>query len=96
MAGHIVELSAEFIGRWTQGDLGTLDGFEDRFPGVPRLDCAARLLADDSIDLVLTATIPADRATLAIAAIEVDKPGCNLLDQLNEIKTCVARTGRIG
>ena len=101
MAGRMVEVGAEFAGYWTNGDPGTLDGFNKRFPGVPRVTERATLMEDDSIDLVLIATIPSDRAALAIEAMEhgkdvmTDKPGCTTLAQLDAIKTCVAQTGRI-
>ena len=101
MAGRMMEVGAEFAGYWTNGDPGTLDGFDKRFPGVPRVAGRATLIEDDSVDLVLIAAIPSDRAALAIEAMEhgkdvmVDKPGCTTLAQLNAIKTCVAQTGRI-
>jgi len=51
--------------------------------------------------MILVSAIPADRAALAIAAMEagkdvmVDKPGCTSLEQLQAIRECVQRTGRI-
>lgn len=100
-AAHMQSIGAEFVGWWTQGDPGTLDGFEKRFPGAPRVQTRAELLNNPDIDLVLIAAIPSDRAALAIEAMEagkdvmVDKPGCTTLEQLEAIKACVARTGRI-
>ena len=59
------------------------------------------ILADDSIDLVVTAAIPNRRASIALAAIEAgkhvisDKPGLTTMDQLDEIRAAVAgRPGR--
>ncbi len=101
MAGNMIDVGAAFAGWWTEGNPNTLDGFDKRFPGVPRADDYRRFLDDASIDLILISAIPRDRARLAIEAMEagkdvmVDKPGCTTLAQLDEIKACQARTGRI-
>ncbi len=59
------------------------------------------ILADDSIDLVVTAAIPNRRASIAIAAIAAgkhvisDKPGLTTMEQLDAIRAAVAdRPGR--
>jgi predicted dehydrogenase len=59
------------------------------------------ILADDSIDLVITAAIPNRRAAIALAAIEAgqhvitDKPGLTTMEQLDAIRAAVAdRPGR--
>ncbi|PUB18507.1 putative dehydrogenase [Yoonia sediminilitoris] len=97
----MMEVGAEFAGYWTEGDPGKLDGFDKRFPGVPRVADHAALLEDESIDLILIAAVPSARADLAIAAmthgkdVMTDKPGCTTLAQLDAIKACVAETGRI-
>ena len=52
-------------------------------------------------DLALISAIPSDRAQLTIHAMQQgmdvmsDKPGCTTLAQLEQIKACVAQTGRI-
>ncbi len=98
---NMLKSGAEFVGWWTEGEPDTLAGFEKRFPDVPRISDRQKLLDDPSIDLILIAAIPADRAGLAIQAMRhgkdvmVDKPGCTDLDQLAEIKQAVAETGRI-
>ncbi|MEM8749069.1 MAG: Gfo/Idh/MocA family oxidoreductase [Pseudomonadota bacterium] len=100
-AGHMEAVGGEFVGWWTQGEPNTLEGFEKRFPNAPRVNDRQRLLDDPDIDLILIAAVPADRAALAIEAMEhgkdvmVDKPGCTTLEQLDAIKETVARTGRI-
>ncbi len=100
-AAHMQAVGGKFAGWWTEGNPNTLAGFDKRFPGVPRVEDKSRLLADPDIDLVLIAAVPADRAALAIEAMEhgkdvmVDKPGCTTMEQLNSIKEAVARTGRI-
>ena len=51
--------------------------------------------------MILISAVPADRAALAIEAMEagkdvmVDKPGCTTLEQLEAIRACQKRTGRI-
>ncbi|MEP1207725.1 MAG: Gfo/Idh/MocA family oxidoreductase [Rhizobiaceae bacterium] len=101
MSEQMLETGAEFAGWWTQGTPETLEGFAKRFPDVPRSDDRQALLDDNTIDLVLIAAIPADRAVLAIEAMRhgkdvmVDKPGCTTHEQLADIKEVVAATGRI-
>ena len=100
-AENMLAVGGEFVGWWTEGNPGTLDGFAKRFPDAQRVDDRKILLEDESIDLILIAAIPANRAALAIEAMEhgkdvmVDKPGCTTLDQLEAIKECVSNTGRI-
>lgn len=107
MAGNMQDAGAKFAGWWTGISPGTADGvpdtqegFRKRFPHVTKTHKEV-LLADPSIDLVLISAIPSDRAALAIEAMEagkdvmVDKPGCTTLEQLEAIKACVERTGRI-
>ena len=100
-AASMMAVGARFVGYWTEGTPGTLAGFEKRFPDVPRVADRKQLLEDDSIDLILIAAVPADRAALAIEAMEhgkdvmTDKPGCTTAAQLAQIKACVAKTGRI-
>ena len=100
-AGHMQEVGAQFVGWWTEGDPGTLSGFDKRFPGVPRHQSRDTLLKDPDIDLILIASIPSQRADLAIEAMRhgkdvmVDKPGCTTLEQLEAVKACVQETGRI-
>src|SRR5690606_3085671 len=59
------------------------------------------MLVDPEIDLILLANVPAERAALAIRAMEcgkdvmVDKPGCTTAADLAAIRETVARTGRI-
>lgn len=88
-------------GWWTEGETTLVDGFIERFPNVPRVTDRRVLLQDPEIDMILIADIPIRRSALAIEAMQAgkdimtDKPGCTTLQQLNEIKACVAATGRI-
>lgn len=71
------------------------------YPGVPRIDSAARILDDPAIALVVSAGINADRAPLGIAAMRAgkdymcDKPGITSLEQLADVRRVQAETGRI-
>lgn len=101
MAENMVATGAVFKSWWTEGSPGTEVGFVKRFPSIPKVNEAQAILDDPQIDLILISAIPRDRADLAIAAMEagkdvmVDKPGCTTLAQLEAIKACVERTGRI-
>lgn len=101
MAQRMIDAGAEFVSWFTEGEPETLDGFTQRFPGVPRVHSADQLLNDPDIDLILLSCIPRDRADWAVQAMNAgkdvmsDKPGCTTLDQLQAIKNCVSQTGRI-
>lgn len=101
MAANMIDAGANFIGWSTEGNPETLEGFEKRFPDVPRAANAQQLLDDPEVDLILISCIPRDRADWAIRAMQAgkdvmtDKPGCTSLDQLAKIRSTVAQTGRI-
>ncbi len=81
-------------------DPRVLAGFRKRFPQVPAAE-TARLLDDPTIDFVVIAAVPRDRAELAVAAMRhgkdvmTDKPGVTTFEQLAEVERAVAETGRI-
>lgn len=101
MSQNMIDAGAEFAGWWTEGTPEPLDGFRKRFPDVPRIASKEDILADDTLDLILIAAIPCDRAALCVAAMQagkdvlVDKPGCTTLEDLAAIKAAQAATGRI-
>lgn len=101
MAAGMIEAGCEFAGWWTEGAPQPLEGFQKRFPDIPRAEDRRRLLEDESISLVLIASPPDQRAALAIEAMRhgkdvmLDKPGCITQAELAEIKKTVAATGRI-
>lgn len=101
MAQNMIDVGCSFTGWATEGDPLTLEGFQKRFPDVPRKKSADELLDDTDVDLVLISCIPRDRAKWAVRAMHAgkdvmtDKPGCTTLAQLEEIRDCVGRTGRI-
>lgn len=81
-------------------DPRVLAGFRKRFPEVPAIE-RARLLADPSIDFVVIAAVPRDRAALAVEAMRggkhvmTDKPGVTTPAQLEAVRAAVAETGRV-
>jgi len=81
-------------------DPRVLAGFRKRFPHVPAQP-RARLLDDPSVDFIVLAAVPRDRAAVAIEAMRrgkdvmVDKPGVTTPDQLAAVEAAVRETGRI-
>ncbi len=98
---NMLRIGCEFVAWWTQGSPETLAGFAKRFPDAKRVKDRSELLDDETIDLILIAAVPSERAALAIEAMQhgkdvmVDKPGCTSLDQLDAIKAAVKTTGKI-
>ena len=76
------------------------DAVARRWPDTPVVADPQQLLDDPSIDLVVTAAVPSERAGIAVAALRAgkdvmtDKPGCTTADQLAEIEEAVAASGR--
>jgi predicted dehydrogenase len=101
MTGRLLELGGECVGYWTEGEPQPLAGFVKRYPHVPRIADKRRLLEDSSVQLILTAAVPCDRAAVAIEAMRAgkdvmtDKPGCTTIEQLGALRRVVAETGRI-
>lgn len=101
MSQGMLNVGCEFASFWTQGEPVPMAGFKKRFPSVPRADNLQDILNDDSIDLVLIAAAPADRADLSIQAMQhgkdvmLDKPGCLTADELAKIKLTITQTKRI-
>ena len=77
-----------------------MQGFCERFPGVQPVDSFEALLADDSLHLIAAAAVPNVRAAVGARVIEAgkdyftDKTPFTSLDQLEQIRDLVARTGR--
>jgi predicted dehydrogenase len=72
-----------------------------RYPQARRVSDQQEILDDKTIDLVVSAAIPDERAPLGIAAMRAgkdymcDKPGMVSLAQLQEVRRVQAETGRI-
>ena len=75
--------------------------FAQAFPQAQRLGDEAAILEAAGIHLVVTSTIPADRAPLGLRVMQhgkdfmTDKPGFTTLEQLTEVRRVQASTGRI-
>jgi predicted dehydrogenase len=75
--------------------------FGSRYPGVPRARSEREILEDPRIQLVVSASIPDERARLGIEVMRhgkdflADKPGITTLEDLAEVKRVQAETGRI-
>ncbi len=75
--------------------------FTQRYPQVQVAGSREEILEDESIQLIVSAGIPNERAPLGIAAMRhgkdymSDKPGFTTLEQLAEARRVQAETGRI-
>jgi predicted dehydrogenase len=82
-----------------EDDLAT--AFSKRYPDAKRAASQNEILDDSSIQLVVSASIPSDRAPLGIEVMKkgkdfmVDKPGITTLDQLAEVRKVQKQTKRI-
>ena len=100
MTENMLRIGARCLGYWTDGTPQPLDGYIKRFPDLHRFDMLEAALSAGA-DLVLISAVPADRADLALRAMQTghdvmtDKPGCTDMDQLARLKSTVAETGRI-
>jgi predicted dehydrogenase len=80
-------------------DLG--DAFSKRFPQAKAAKSEKEILEDSSIQLVVSASIPVDRAPLGVQVMRhgkdfmVDKPGIITLQQLEDVKKAQKETKRI-
>lgn len=97
----LLGIGAECVGYHTKGEPLTLPGFVKRFPAIPPVSDAARLLEDPTIQLIVSAAIPADRADVAVQAMRhgkdvmVDKPGVTSRAQLDLVRRVQRETRRI-
>jgi predicted dehydrogenase len=78
-----------------------VSAFTKRYPDAKLAGSEKEILEDQSIKLVVSASIPIDRAPLGIQVMKhgkdfmVDKPGIITLEQLNEVKKVQKETKRI-
>ena len=101
LIGENIAAGAECAGYCPQtSDPKVVEGVGERFTALPAVD-RDRLFDDPTIDFVVTAAIPVDRAGIAVRAMKAgkdviaDKPGAISLDQVAEIEAVAAETGRI-
>jgi len=97
----LLALGAQCAGFATEGEPNTLKGFSERFPAIPRVADPDRLLEDPSIQLIVCAAVPCERAGIGIRAMGcgkhfmVDKPGVTSSGQLEAVRRAQRETGRI-
>jgi predicted dehydrogenase len=90
----------EFVS-FFEAERALAEEFAQRYPAPRRARSEAEVLEDPSIQLLVTAAIPADRAPLAVRAMRLgkdvmtDKPGVTTLAQLEEVRRVQKETGRI-
>ena len=96
----LLDAGAELVGfHAPEDDLAAQ--YQAAFPQAPRIAEKARLLEDSSIQLIVTAAIPDERAGVALEAMRhgkdamTDKPGAISFDQLAELRRAQAETKRI-
>lgn len=97
----LLDIGAECAGYYQCGSAVTEEGFTKRFPQIPRTLDKRQLLEDESIQLIISAAIPCDRADIAIEAMRhnkdvmVDKPGVISFEQLDRVMKTQQETQRI-
>lgn len=96
----LMDAGAEMVGFHASDDAQAA-AFQQKLPGARRVDDMRRLLDDPSIQMIVSAAIPGDRAAIAIEAMRhgkdvmVDKPGLTSFEQLAEVRKVQKETGRI-
>jgi predicted dehydrogenase len=96
----LLRAGAQFVAYYApEPDLAA--AFGQAYPDAPLARSAAEILEDPTIQLVVSAGIPAERAPLGIRVMQhgkdfmSDKPGFTTLAQLTEARRVQAETGRI-
>jgi predicted dehydrogenase len=95
----LLAAGAEFACYHADGFL--LEWFAEKYPHVAKVDDRRRILDDKSIQLIVSAGVPSERAALGIEAMRhgkdvmADKPGVISLDQLAAVRSVQAETRRI-
>lgn len=78
-----------------------LAAFTKRYPQIKAAKSEAEILEDKSIQLIVSAAVPADRAGIGIRAMQhgkdymADKPGITSLEQLDRVRRVQKQSGRI-
>ena len=91
MLGNMKAEGCTCMHYWTDGPAVTENKFNEVFPELERVADRRAIFDDPDVQMVLISAVPADRADLAIEAMEagkdvmVDKPGCTTLDQLARV-----------
>ncbi|MCB0645504.1 MAG: Gfo/Idh/MocA family oxidoreductase [Saprospiraceae bacterium] len=100
MARSVIRGGAELVSFYAKED-DLAAAFTKAFPNAKRAKEEKEVLEDSSIQMILSAAIPNERAPIAIRAMlhgkdaMLDKPGITDLKQLKEIKKIQKQTGKI-
>ncbi|MDH7487317.1 MAG: Gfo/Idh/MocA family oxidoreductase [Anaerolineae bacterium] len=96
----LLEAGAQLVSYYAaEPDLAAVYG--QRYPQAALARCEEEILEDPTIQLVISAGIPCDRAPLGIRVMQhgkdymTDKPGMTTLEQLEAVRRVQAETGRI-
>ena len=97
---HLIDAGMECAGWWPETtNSHVLAGFRKRFAHLPEVVDRERMLEDRSVQLIVTAAVPNERAGLAIEAMRrgkdvlADKPGITTWADLAAVEAAVAQTG---
>ncbi|HEX2913646.1 MAG TPA: Gfo/Idh/MocA family oxidoreductase [Chloroflexia bacterium] len=96
----LLRAGAEFVSVYAK-EPELMAEFSSRYPQARVVSSPREILEDESIQLVVSAAIPVDRAGIGIQAMQhgkdymTDKPGFTTLGQLAEARKVQAATGRI-
>lgn len=97
----LLEQGGELVGLWTSDHSSAVaQTVKEKFPQLPWVDDADVLYDDASIDIIVTAAVPGDRADIAVRALRsghhvvTDKPGAITLEQLDAIEAAVRESGK--
>ena len=96
----MLQAGAEFVAFHAATD-AQAKPFAEQYPQAKRVRDPREILEDASIQLIVSAAVPSERAPLGIAAMRhgkdymVDKPGVTSLAQLAEVRAVQAETKRI-
>ena len=99
MVGGLLAAGATLKAIWEE-DEKLLEAFLKKYPNTKVYATLEELLADEEIALIASASVPVQRAPIAIQAMKagkdffVDKAPLITLEQLAEVKACCKETGR--
>ncbi|MBT8043510.1 MAG: Gfo/Idh/MocA family oxidoreductase [Verrucomicrobiae bacterium] len=96
----LIEAGAELVSVYDP-DPAKVEDFEQKYPGVKVARSEEEILEDDTIQMVASANIPADRGPLGLRVMDhgkdyfTDKPPVTTMAQLDAARAKVKETGRI-
>jgi predicted dehydrogenase len=100
MTSTIIDSGGELVSFYALEDALASD-FSKKFPKAKRVSNADEIYENNSLQLIISAAIFDERASIGIKAMEhgkdfmSDKPGAISLEQLNELRKVQKKTGRI-